>query len=142
MKFLKAYVGVLVVFVIFDAVWLGVIAVDFYAETIGHLMAENVNWGAAAVFYVVYIGGIAYFVSIPAAATGDLKKAALNGVLFGIIAYGTYDLTNFATLRDWPLKVVIYDMIWGGFITASAAIGGFLATRRSAAAEAQNGSRG
>lgn len=131
MNFLKAYVGVLIVFVIFDAVWLGLIAVDFYAETIGHLMAETVNWGAAVVFYAMYIGGIAHFVSIPAGAAGDLKKAAVNGALFGVIAYGTYDLTNFATLRDWPLKVVVYDMIWGGFITASAAIGGFFAVKKS-----------
>jgi len=131
MNFLKAYVGVLIVFVIFDAVWLGLIAVDFYAETIGHLMAENVNWGAAVVFYAMYIGGIAHFVSIPASEVGDLRKAVVNGALFGIIAYGTYDLTNFATLRDWPLKVVVADMLWGGFITASAAIGGFMAAKRS-----------
>jgi len=131
MNFLRAYIGVLIVFVVFDAVWLGVIAVDFYAETIGHLMAEKVNWGAAVVFYAMYIGGIAYFISVPAAESGTLKKAALNGVLFGVIAYGTYDLTNFATLRDWPLNVVIYDMIWGGFITASAAVGGFFALGKS-----------
>ncbi len=131
MNFLKAYVGVLIVFVIFDAVWLGLIAVDFYAETIGHLMADTVNWGAAVVFYAMYIGGIAYFVSIPAGAAGDLRKAAVNGALFGIIAYGTYDLTNFATLKDWPLKVVVADMLWGGFITASAAIGGYFAVKKS-----------
>lgn len=133
MNFLKAYIGVLVVFVILDAIWLGVVAVDFYAETIGHLMAENVNWGAAVVFYVMYIGGIAYFISVPAGATGELKTALVNGALFGVIAYGTYDLTNFATLRDWPLKVVVYDMIWGGFITASAALGGFFAVRKKEA---------
>ena len=131
MNFLKAYVGVLIVFVIFDAVWLGLIAVDFYAETIGHLMAETVNWGAAVVFYAMYIGGIAHFVSIPAGAVDDLKKAAVNGALFGVIAYGTYDLTNYATLRDWPLKVVVADMLWGGFITASAAIGGYFAVKKS-----------
>ncbi len=131
MNFLKAYVGILIVFVIFDAVWLGLIAVDFYAETIGHLMAETVNWGAAAVFYAIYIGGIAHFVSIPAGATGGLRQAAVNGALFGIIAYGTYDLTNFATLQGWPLKVVVADMLWGGFITASAAIGGYFAIKKS-----------
>lgn len=128
-QFLKSYAGALVVFLLLDAIWLGVVAADFYAETIGHLMAENVNWGAAVVFYAIYIGGIAYFVSVPAGASGDFKKALVNGALFGVIAYGTYDLTNFATLRDWPLKVVVYDMIWGGFITASAAIGGFVAAR-------------
>lgn len=133
MNFLKAYIGVLIVFVILDAIWLGVVAVEFYAENIGHLMAEDVNWGAAVVFYAMYIAGIAYFISIPAGEAGSLKKALVNGVLFGVIAYGTYDLTNFATLRDWPLNVVVYDMIWGGFITASAAIGGFFAVRKKEA---------
>jgi len=131
MNFLKAYIGVLIVFVIFDAVWLGLIAADFYAETIGHLMAETVNWGAAVVFYAMYIGGIAHFVSIPAGAASDLRQAVVNGALLGAIAYGTYDLTNYATLRDWPLKVVVADMLWGGFITASAAIGGYLAVKKS-----------
>ena len=126
MAFVKTYLVTLIAFLAIDAVWLGVVAPDFYANNIGHLMAENVNWGAALAFYLLYIVGIVKFGIAATNASQGWKGAALNGAMFGLIAYATYDLTNFATLKDWPLNVVIADMIWGAFITGASATIGFL----------------
>lgn len=126
MLFIKTYSVTLLAFAAIDAVWLGVIAPDFYANNIGHLMAENVNWGAAVAFYLLYIAGIVKFGINSVATSKAWKAAALNGATFGLIAYATYDLTNYATLTDWPLIVVVADMIWGAFITGSAATVGFV----------------
>lgn len=121
----KTYIGTLVAFTIIDSVWLGVIAPDFYNDNIGHLMADQVNWGAALAFYLLYIAGIVKFGILSTAADKGWKGAALNGAAFGFIAYATYDLTNYATLKDWPVIVVVADMIWGAFITGSSAAIGF-----------------
>lgn len=124
------YGAALIAFLILDSIWLGVIAKDFYAETLGFLMRENIYWGAAAVFYALYLCGIVHFACLPAAKEGDLRKSVINGALFGFIAYGTYDLTNYATIRDWPLNVVVYDMLWGAFITGTTALAGFMMAHR------------
>lgn len=125
MALVKTYIGTLVAFTIIDAVWLGAIAPDFYNANIGHLMADQVNWGAALAFYLFYIAGIVRFGIAATDKEKGWKGAALNGALFGFIAYATYDLTNYATLKDWPLIVVVADMIWGAFITGSSAAIGF-----------------
>ncbi|WP_262695762.1 DUF2177 family protein [Kordiimonas aquimaris] len=125
MAFFKTYIVTLLAFSAIDAVWLGVVAPDFYATHIGHLMAENVNWGAAVAFYLLYIAGIVKFGINTVDASKGWKAAALNGATFGLIAYATYDLTNYATLTDWPLIVVVADMIWGAFITGSTAAIGY-----------------
>lgn len=121
--FLKNYLLTLIPFVVLDALWLGLIAPQFYRAQIGHLMAEQVNWPAAVLFYTLYIAGMVFFVSGPAIRSGDLRQALVRGALFGLITYATYDLTNQATLRDWPLLVTIVDMIWGITLGALTALG-------------------
>ena len=104
--------------VILDLLWLGVIAKDFYRAQLGSLMTDSIVWGAAILFYVLYAFGLALFVIQPNLALG-MGKVVLMGAVFGFIAYAVYDLTNLATLKDWPLTMTIVDMIWGAFLTPS-----------------------
>lgn len=129
-QFGLAYLGALIAFAVLDGIWLAVIASDFYAETLGYIMREQIIWASAFIFYGLYIAGVVHLVSLPAARQGSWKKAALNGAILGLVAYGTYDLTNHATLRDWPLIVVIVDMAWGAFVTSVMALGGFWGAQR------------
>lgn len=115
--------------VVLDLLWLGVIMAGFYKENLGHLMAENVNWFFAVIFYLLYVAGVFIFAVLPSVRTGKLKRAATLGALLGFLAYGTYDLTNQATLEDWPFIVTLVDMIWGAFLTAVVASVGFLLVR-------------
>jgi len=101
-------------------VWLGVIAKDFYQVRIGHLM--EINWTAAIMFYVVFLIGLTYFAIYPAISNGTAWKATLlAGALFGFFTYATYDLTNLATLRGWPLDLTLVDMVWGSVLGGSVA---------------------
>ena len=119
MQFLKVYALTLVIFFLVDIVWLGVISKKLYKEYLGHLMAPNVNWAAALVFYFLFIAGLVFFVIMPTIEKGDLMYAITLGAFFGLITYGTYDLTNLATLEDWPLNITIIDLIWGTFLNAA-----------------------
>jgi len=119
MQFLKVYALTLVIFFLVDIVWLGVISKKLYKEYLGHLMAPNVNWAAALIFYFLFIAGLVFFVIMPAIEKGDLMYAITVGAFFGLITYGTYDLTNLATLRDWPLTITVIDLIWGTFLNAA-----------------------
>ncbi len=101
--------------------WLGVIAKSLYQKEIGHLMAPQFKLVPAILFYLIYMGGLVFFAILPSIETVCIKNALLYGALFGFVSYATYDLTNFATLRDWPLKIVIYDLLWGTFISATTA---------------------
>lgn len=92
-------------------------------------MSPTVNWPAALAFYLIFIGGILYFAVLPALAQGSLRQALLNGALFGFFTYMTYELTNLATLPNWPLKVVIVDTAWGVALCASVAVGSYLIGR-------------
>ena len=118
-QFIKSYLIAVPVFFLIDLVWLGLIAKNFYRNEIGFLMSENFNLIAALIFYLFYIIGIVVFAIIPALNEGSIIKAFLLGALLGAVAYATYDLTNFATLKNWPLKVVIVDIIWGTLLTGS-----------------------
>ena len=113
MKFLVQYLIVLVVFFAVDLVWLGVIAKDLYAKLLGHLMAKSVNWPAAMIFYLIFILGLVIFVIQPTLADGNLVKGLGMAALFGLVTYSTYDLTNLATLRDWPILITVIDLAWG-----------------------------
>lgn len=130
MHILKTYFATMIAFLAIDSVWLGVIAPDFYAQHIGHLMAEDVNFTAAAFFYLMYIAGIVKFAILPNVTASSWKAAATNGAWFGVLAYATYDLTNYATLRDWPFIVVGVDIVWGGFITSVAGVLGYMAHKK------------
>ena len=109
------YVLTAVVFFAVDMVWLNLVAKDFYQNNLGHLLGE-VNQLAAIVFYLIYIGGIMIFGIMPALEKRSLSYALVFGSLFGFYTYATYDLTNLATLKDWPLKVVLVDIVWGTFL--------------------------
>jgi uncharacterized membrane protein len=113
-SFLKTYILTLIPFLILDAIWLGLVAPTFYQSQIGHLMAETPNLLAAGIFYLLYVVGLVVFIT---GREGTLKQAALRGAFFGLVGYATYDLTNLATLRDWPLLVTVVDLIWGTFVS-------------------------
>lgn len=127
---LIAFVVLAVAFLAIDSVWLGVIAVDFYKREIGHLLAPQPDFIAAAFFYLIYLAGTVYFVVLPAIRRMILWTAARDGAFFGLVAYATYDLTNMATMRDWPLAVTLADLAWGAFVTAVASTISTLVTRR------------
>lgn len=116
---IKLYAIALPVFLAIDLIWLGFIAKNFYKEQIGFLMKNNVNWTAAIIFYLLFIIGLVFFVIEPALSKGSIMHAVVFGALFGLITYATYDLTNLATLKDWPVLVTIVDLIWGAFLSAS-----------------------
>jgi len=107
------YLIALVVFFVIDMIWLGVVAKGFYRRHLGSLMSPKVNWISAVLFYLLFIVGLLVFVIRPALMAGVLLNALFYGALLGLISYATYDLTNLATLKDWPLIVTVIDLIWG-----------------------------
>ncbi len=127
--YLKLYLLTIPVFFAIDLLWLGVVAKNFYQNSLSHLLSPMVNWPAALVFYFMYIVGIILFAVKPGLDAGSLAKAALWGALFGFFTYATYDLTNLATLRQWPIKVVVVDIVWGTLLCTLVASGSFLIGR-------------
>jgi len=115
------YLITLLIFFAIDLVWLAVIAKNFYRQHIGHLMSADVNWPAALLFYAVYIGGIVFFAIKPAFEAGSASRALAYGAFFGFIAYATYDLTNQATMKNWPVLVTVIDLAWGTVLTGTVA---------------------
>jgi uncharacterized membrane protein len=112
------------VMVVLDVLWIGVIAASLYQAGIGHLMAPSPNVGVAVLFYAVYALGLVVFVVQPHYANPSRTLVPLRGALFGFCAYATYDLTNLATLKDWPYWLAALDMAWGSVISAAAALAG------------------
>jgi len=117
MLFFKLYLVSLVVFFTIDLFWLGIIAKDLYREQIGFLMADQVRWVPALLFYFLFIAGLVFFALLPAFNEGQWSSALIYGAFFGLVCYATYDLTNLATLKGWPVKIVVYDLLWGTFIS-------------------------
>lgn len=116
---IRNFLIVLGVFLAIDIVWLAFISRALYAKYLGYLMAPKVNFVAAFIFYIIFVIGLLYFVINPALAKGDLMAAILPGMFFGLIAYATYDLTNLATIRDWPMLITSIDLVWGSFLSAA-----------------------
>jgi uncharacterized membrane protein len=116
MTFLKLYLIAFVVFFAIDMVWLGLIAKNLYSRHLGFIMAPQVKWVAAIVFYLLFIVGLVFFVIQPAIVKDSLTYAIFAGLLFGLITYATYDLTNLATLNNWPITITIIDLAWGSFL--------------------------
>jgi uncharacterized membrane protein len=113
---LVVYLITLAVFFLIDMIWLGVVAKGFYRRHLGTMLSPKVNWAAAILFYLLFIVGLLVFVIKPALISGEPLKALFFGALFGLISYATYDLSNLATLKDWPLIVTIVDLIWGSVL--------------------------
>jgi len=128
--YLKLYLLTIPVFFAIDLLWLGVLAKDFYQDNLFHLLSPEVNWLAAFLFYFIYICGIILFAVKPGLDAHSLARAALWGALFGFFTYATYDLTNLATLRHWPVKVVLVDIAWGTLLCTLVASGSYLIGRR------------
>lgn len=120
--FIKLFLIALPVFFAIDMVWLVLVAKKFYQEKIGFLMRPDINWAAAIIFYFLFIAGLVIFVISPAVEKNSWVNALLYGAFFGLITYATYDLTNLATLKDWPLIVTIIDLIWGTVLAASISV--------------------
>lgn len=116
-KIIYTYLLTVPVFFAIDMVWLGVIAKNLYQKQIGHLLAPTVNWPAAIIFYLIYIYGIIFFAVLPGVEKDSLRTVMVNAALFGAMAYATYDLTNLATLKNWPTTIVFIDIIWGAVLT-------------------------
>ena len=120
--FTKLYFIALPVFLAIDMIWLTIISKNFYAKNIGFLMKPDINWIAAILFYLLFIVGLVVFVITPAVEKGSWTLALLLGALFGLITYATYDLTNLATIKDWPVLITIVDLIWGTVLAASVSV--------------------
>ena len=126
MIYVKAYFGALLTFLFMDGIWLGSIATDFYFGQLGSLLRDEPNWLAAVLFYLLYIFVIVYFSIRPSLKSGNFKTVLRDGCLFGLLAYATYDMTNLATVTNWPLIVTVVDIIWGMVITSASAISGYI----------------
>lgn len=114
--FLKVYAVAFLAFIAVDMVWLVFIANRIYKKYLGYIMRPDPNWFAAILFYLIYLAGVVYFVINPALEKQSIRMALFGGMFFGLVTYATYDLTNLATLKDWPVTITIIDLIWGSLL--------------------------
>ena len=128
--YVKLYGLTVPVFFVIDIIWLGVVAKGFYQKNLKYILGPNVNWTAAIIFYLIYIAGILIFAVLPAVAKDSLRHAAVWGALFGFFTYATYDLTNLALLKDWPIIIVIVDILWGVILCSTVATLSFYIAKR------------
>ncbi|MGN7294443.1 MULTISPECIES: DUF2177 family protein [unclassified Rhizobium] len=128
--YVVAYLSTAAVFFGLDFLWLGTVATGFYRSQLGEMMRERPNFVAAGAFYLVYVAGIVYFAVHPYIAGGSWSQALFAGALLGLVAYGTYDITNLATLKSWPLPMSLVDLAWGTLLTGTAAAIGLLVTQK------------
>ena len=124
-RIIISYLLTTVVFFAIDMVWLGFVAKNLYRKYLGALLSDKVNWAAAIIFYLIFIVGIFIFVIHPAVEKQSVVRAVILGAVFGFIAYATYDLTNYATLRGFPLNIVFIDLAWGAVLTATVSVAGY-----------------
>ena len=124
--YLKLYFATLIAFFAIDIVWLGLVARTMYRKYLGFLMAPSPNWTAAILFYLLFVVGILVFAVLPGLEANSLKATLLRAALFGLISYATYDLTNLATVKDWPLVITVVDMVWGTVLSVAVSLAGFM----------------
>lgn len=129
-KFAVVYCTTALVLFAIDMFWLGLIARNLYVKHLGHLLAERVNWAAAIIFYALYIVGIILFAIEPGVRSDSSSRAVVWGVLYGFFTYATYELTNLALLKDWPVTIVFIDIAWGMILCGIASAAGFWAATR------------
>lgn len=127
--YLKLYLASLAVFFALDMAWLGWLARPFYHRQLGFLLAPATNWYAAVLFYLLFVLGILYFVVVPSLAGGALAPLLLRAALYGLITYATYDLTNLATLKNWPVLLTAVDMLWGVMLSTLVSLAAFYIAR-------------
>jgi len=124
------YLLTLAIFFLIDMIWLGMVAKNFYRRQLGGILSPKVNWPAAILFYLLFVAGLLLFVISPALARGGALQALWRGAFFGLIAYATYDLTNLATLKNWPLLVTVVDLAWGAVLGGAVSFLSALAASR------------
>ncbi len=129
LNILKLYGVTLAAFFAIDMLWLGWIARGFYRKHLGFLMAPQTNWVAAIIFYLLFVAGILFFVVLPGLSAQSLREALIRGALYGLITYATYDLTNLATLKDWPVMLTFVDITWGVVLSTLVSLVGYFAGR-------------
>lgn len=134
MHYVVAYLAAAAAFLTIDLIWLGKIAKGFYRDQLGPMLLERFRFGVATLFYLVYVIGIVIFAIAPALQSDRWEVALGLGALFGFFAYGTYDMTNLATLKRWPVIITVVDIAWGTALTGTAALCGFLAAQAFAGA--------
>ena len=128
--FLVAWLGAIAAFVVVDGLWLGLIARDFYADRLGELLRRPIRVAPAAAFYLCYTAGLVFLAVRPSQPGIALGEVALYGALVGFLAYGTYDMTNLSTLRDWPVTLAVVDIVWGTALSAAVATFAAFVVRR------------
>jgi uncharacterized membrane protein len=120
--FIRLFLIALPVFFVIDMAWLLLVARKFYSVHLGFLMRPDIGWTAAILFYLIFIAALVTFVIIPAIEKNSWIYAMAYGAFFGLVTYATYDLTNLATLKDWPLLVTVVDLIWGMVLAGSISV--------------------
>jgi len=128
-RYLAPYGAALLVLLVLDFLWLGLVMREFYRSALGPMMREQPRIVAAVLFYVLYAAGVTYFAALPAMEGGQWQRAAILGGAFGFFAYATYDITNYATLNHFPFRMVLVDVLWGMAVSAVAAVAAFFAGR-------------
>ncbi|MDY0169593.1 MAG: DUF2177 family protein [Thermoguttaceae bacterium] len=131
MLYLRVYLAAVIAFLAIDMVWLVIVARGFYRKHLGFLLADQPNWWAAGIFYLLFLAGLLVFAVVPGLQAGSLRRAVLLGGFFGLVTYATYDLTNHATVKGWPWIVTVVDMTWGTVLAASVSAVAYLAGRWS-----------
>lgn len=129
MKWFTAYAGAALAMLLFDGLWLSIAAKRFYRPALGDLLIDGFRPVPAVIFYLLYVAGIVVLAACPGLAVGKWSAALWRGAVLGLVAYGTYDLTNQATLRHWPIYLTALDMAWGTFLTGFASTAGYFAAR-------------
>jgi len=124
-KILLSYLFTTIVFFAIDMLWLGLVAKNIYQKHLGSLLSDKVNWPAAIIFYLIFIVGIFIFVINPSIEKHSVTRAIILGAVFGFISYATYDLTNYATLKGFPLNIVFIDLAWGAILTSLVSLAGY-----------------
>jgi len=124
-QWFKAYLLTLLVFLTVDFLWLGFIAKRFYHRYLGHFLSEEVNWAAAFLFYLIFIFGMLVFVIYPAIKADSGMQALWKGMLYGLVTYATFDLTNLALIKDWPATIVLVDLVWGIVLSGIVSTAGY-----------------
>lgn len=130
MSFIKSYSITFIVFIVLELFWLMILAKDLYAKELGYIMKSEPDLLPAAVFSLLFVGGLVFFVVNPAIDQNSWSYALFSGILYGLITYATYTLTNLANLENWPLKVTIIDLLWGMVLGGAASTISFFILNR------------
>jgi uncharacterized membrane protein len=126
---IKLFLATLAIFLVVDLVWLSLVARKFYQKHLGFIMSPSPNWLAAILFYLLFVIGLLVFVVLPGLETGSLQFTLLRAALFGLVTYATYDLTNLATVKNWPTLITIVDLGWGTALSVIVSLFSFLVGR-------------